>query len=396
MVCLLKKSKLAASLCSTMRNISTLLGYLLLFGTILQCRQDKKSLNTEKKESNSETVVEGGSEILKEKPGGVAVPQGMVWIPGGIISQGAVPQDERAMGHEKPTHRVAVDGFFMDITEVTNAQFTKFVTATKYETIAERAIDWEEMKKQLPEGTPKPHDSIMQPGSLTFRKTKDPVPNLYDFSQWWKWTIGANWKQPNGPGSSIEGRGNDPVVHIAYEDAQAYCEWAGRRLPTEAEWERAAKGNNETSTYFWGDDETKLDKMANTWEGQFPVINTKTDGYESRAPVKSFLPNDFGLYDMAGNVWEWTSDWYNTKYYQEVSIANQVLKNPMGAERPFNERDPYAKEKVMKGGSFLCNASYCASYRISARMATSLDSSLEHLGFRTVATVDMVRVSEEN
>jgi len=358
MVCLLKKSKLAASLCSTMRNISTLLGYLLLFGTILQCRQDKKSLNTEKKESNSETVVEGGSEILKEKPGGVAVPQGMVWIPGGIISQGAVPQDERAMGHEKPTHRVAVDGFFMDITEVTNAQFTKFVTATKYETIAERAIDWEEMKKQLPEGTPKPHDSIMQPGSLTFRKTKDPVPNLYDFSQWWKWTIGANWKQPNGPGSSIEGRGNDPVVHIAYEDAQAYCEWAGRRLPTEAEWERAAKGNNETSTYFWGDDETKLDKMANTWEGQFPVINTKN--------------------------------------YQEVSIANQVLKNPMGAERPFNERDPYAKEKVMKGGSFLCNASYCASYRISARMATSLDSSLEHLGFRTVATVDMVRVSEEN
>lgn len=352
--------------------------------------------DTEQEDLVLEPVLKDAAEIRIEKPEGVAIPKGMVWVPGGEIAQGAVPQDEMAMDHEKPTHRVAVDGFFMDITEVTNAQFKAFVDATAYKTIAERAIDWEEMKKQLPEGTPKPHDSIMQPGSLTFKKTKDPVANLYDFSQWWSWTIGANWKHPSGPGSSIEGKANDPVVHIAYEDAMAYCEWMGRRLPTEAEWERAAKGKNEHSIYFWGDDETKLAQMANTWEGQFPVANTKADGFEARAPVKSFAPNDFGLYDLAGNVWEWTSDWYNTRYYQEVFTAGKVLKNPQGANAPLNDRDPYAREKVMKGGSFLCNASYCASYRISARMATSLDSSLEHLGFRTVATPDMLEYQKKN
>jgi formylglycine-generating enzyme required for sulfatase activity len=250
------------------------------------------------------------------------------------------------------------------------------------------------MKKQLPERTPKPHDSIMQPGSLTFKKTKAPVANLYDFSQWWNWTIGASWKHPNGPKSTIVGKMNEPVVHIAYEDAEAYCEWAGRRLPTEAEWEYAAKGKNENATFFWGDDETKLAQMANTWEGQFPVNNTKLDGFEARSPVKSYTENSFGLYDMAGNVWEWTSDWYNTNYYKETMNAGVRIKNPEGAKSPFNARDAYAKEKVMKGGSFLCNASYCASYRVSARMATSLDSSLEHLGFRTVATVSMLEKSD--
>jgi len=326
--------------------------------------------------------------VIEHKPVGIKTPEGMVWVPGGIIVQGAVPQDKGAMGHEKPAHKVAVDGFFMDITEVTNAEFKKFVDETGYKTVAEREIDWEEMKKQLPEGTPKPHDSIMQPGSLTFKKAKSSVPNLYDFSQWWQWTIGADWQHPNGPGSTIKGKENHPVVHIAFEDAQAYCQWANRRLPTEAEWERAARGQHLTSTYFWGDEDNQLSKRANTWEGEFPVTNTKTDGFEDRAPVKSYPPNDFGLYDMAGNVWEWTGDWYNTNYYKD--IGNTVAKNPQGAVSPFNERDPYAREKIMKGGSFLCNASYCASYRISARMATSLDSSLEHLGFRTVATTDMI------
>ncbi len=374
----------------------------LLFSLILvpflqQCKSEKKdNVQVAEKVVTVKEVQKPKQDlvVIKEKPAGITTPEGMVWVPGGTINQGAVPQDKMAMSHEKPAHEVTVDGFFMDATEVTNAQFAKFVQATGYKTIAERAIDWEEMKKQLPEGTPKPHDSIMQPGSLTFKKTKSPVANLYDFSQWWRWTIGANWKKPNGPKSSIKGKDDYPVVHIAYEDAQAYCEWAGRRLPTEAEWERAAKGNHTNTVYFWGDDESKLSKMANSWEGQFPTTNTKIDGYERRAPVKSYPPNDFGLYDMAGNVWEWTSDWYNTRYYQEVFEANEQIKNPKGATTPFNERDPYAKEKVMKGGSFLCNASYCASYRISSRMATSLDSSLEHLGFRTVATVDMIEKSK--
>ncbi len=368
------------------------------FVFLIGCKEEKKTAPTSDETSRTikkQEVSVQDTTFIKEQPEGVDTPDGMVWIPGAIIEQGAVPQDKMAMEHEKPAHKVAIDGFFMDITEVTNAEFKKFVDETGYKTIAEREIDWEEMKKQLPEGTPKPHDSIMQPGSLTFKKAKTSVPNLYDFSQWWQWQIGANWKHPDGPKSSLIGKENDPVVHIAYEDALAYCEWAGRRLPTEAEWERAAQGNQNESIYLWGDDGSELAKKANTWEGEFPVTNTEADGFGKRAPVKSYPPNDFGLYDMAGNVWEWTSDWYNTDYYTEVAAQNTILKNPEGAKSPYNARDPYAKEKVMKGGSFLCNASYCASYRISARMATSLDSSLEHLGFRTVASVDMAKNSRQ-
>lgn len=380
-----------------MKFIPKLLFLLSIIFFITQCKEEKKEVPEAKTSAEitekSEVVVDT-ADILVKKPDNLKTPKGMVWIPGGIFTQGAVPQDQTAMGHEKPAHKVAVDGFFMDITEVTNREFKEFVEETGYVTVAEREIDWEEMKKQLPEGTPKPHDSIMQPGSLTFKKTKSSVPNLYDFSQWWQWTIGANWKHPNGPESSIKGKDNHPVVQVAYEDAVAYCEWAGRRLPTEAEWERAARGNKESTIYFWGDDLSVLSQMANTWEGEFPVNNTLIDGFELRALVKSYPPNDFNLYDIAGNVWEWTSDWYNTDYYSEISSKGAILRNPKGAETPYNERDPYAKEKVMKGGSFLCSESYCASYRISSRMATSLDSSLEHLGFRTVATADMLRGKE--
>ena len=175
----------------------------------------------------------------------------------------------------------------------------------------------------------------------------------------------------------------------SFEDAQAYCKWAGRRLPTEAEWGYAARGGTNNTIYFWGDDISQLSQKANSWEGEFPVINTKEDGYERRAPVKSYPPNDFGLYDMSGNVWEWTSDWYNTNYYSELALSNTPIVNPLGAEKAFNPNNPYLQEKVIKGGSFLCSASYCASYRVSSRMATSTDSSLEHLGFRTVATAEM-------
>lgn len=318
----------------------------------------------------------------------IPVPKDMVWIAGGTFMQGAIADDNMAMAHEKPAHKVSIDGFFIDKHEVTNHQFSKFIDATGYITIAERKIDWEEMKKQLPAGTPKPPDSILQPGSLVFKKTKSSVPNLYDYSQWWEWKIGANWKHPNGPQSSIEGKENHPVVHIAYEDALAYCEWANRRLPTEAEWEFAARAGNADAHFFWGNNHNQLSEFANTWEGEFPITNSVEDGFERIAPVMQYPENNFGLYDMAGNVWEWTSDWYNSNYYNE--IAAQHSFNPFGAKQPYNASNPYAKERVIKGGSFLCSASYCASYRISARMATSPDSSMEHLGFRTVATEEML------
>ncbi|MGM5469567.1 formylglycine-generating enzyme family protein [Flavobacteriaceae bacterium LMO-SS05] len=327
---------------------------------------------------------------ISDKDFSILAPKGMVWIQGGAFEQGAVAQDHMALPHEKPQHPVTVDGFFMDETEVTNAQFAEFVKATGYLTTAERSVDWEELKKQLPKDTPKPHDSILQPGSLTFKKTKSSLPNLYDFSQWWHWSLGANWRHPSGKHSSIEGKENYPVVQISFEDAQAYCKWAGRRLPTEAEWEYAARGGKENTIFFWGDDKTQLSKMANSWEGEFPVSNTLEDGYENLSPVKSFPVNGYGLYDMAGNVWEWTSDWYNTNYYRHLADLKERVLNPRGAEKAFNPNNPYLEEKVIRGGSFLCSESYCASYRVSARMASSPDSSLEHLGFRTVATPDML------
>ncbi len=313
---------------------------------------------------------------------------GMVWIPGGRFSQGALAIDTHALDHEKPAHEVEVDGFYMDVHEVTNAQFSKFVEETGYVTVAERKVDWEELKEQLPEGIPKPHDSVLKPGSMTFMKCHSTPLGLQDYSQWWNWTAGANWKHPKGPDSTILGLENHPVVQVAYEDALAYCKWAGRRLPTEAEWEYAARGNQNDNVFFWGNEASDLKNFANTWEGEFPVRNTLEDGFERSAPVRSYAPNAFGLYDMAGNVWEWTSDWYSTDYYQNLKEKGPA-KNPKGPKTAFNPSTPNAKEKIIKGGSFLCHASYCASYRISSRMATTPDSSLEHLGFRTVTTVNM-------
>ncbi|WP_313790921.1 SUMF1/EgtB/PvdO family nonheme iron enzyme [Allomuricauda sp. SCSIO 65647] len=325
--------------------------------------------------------------VLVEKPDGMEIPEGMVWIPGGILKQGAISSDPFAMGHERPQHTVAVDGFFMDATEVTNSEYAKFVEETGYVTVAERAIDWEEMKKQLPPDTPKPHDSVMQPGSLLFKKPKQQVVDLNDYSQWWEWKVGANWRHPQGPGSDLDGRENYPVVHISYEDALAYCEWAGRRLPTEAEWEWAARGGLNQTIFPWGNDKEILNQRANTWSGTFPMDNDGDDGFKNKAPVASYPPNGYGLHDIVGNVWEWTQDWYNASYYKNRVAANDTLMNPTGPESPLNRYNPYAKEKVIKGGSFLCNANYCASYRVSARMANSLDSAQEHLGFRTVLPV---------
>lgn len=325
----------------------------------------------------------------KKKNHSEIAPEGMVWIPEGTFTQGAVSHDAMALPRERPNFKVKLDGFFMDVTEVTNAQFSKFVNETGYVTLAERPIDWEEMKKELPVGTPKPADSLLQPGSLTFKKVIGKNISLRDVSRWWKWTLGANWRHPLGYGSSIEGKENHPVVHIAYEDAEAYCKWAGRRLPTEAEWEYAARGNQKEAVYLWGNDNAALAENANTWNGNFPVNNTKQDGYVRSSPVKQYPPNPYGLFDMAGNVWEWTSDWYNVERNYKLAVLKKPIKNPKAS---FSKRqNPNIQEKVIKGGSFLCNDSYCSSYRISSKMNSSLSSSAEHIGFRTVATIDMLK-----
>lgn len=319
----------------------------------------------------------------------VKTPKNMVWVPQKTFTQGAKPNDPYAMPREKPQHQVTVDGFFIDITEVTNAQFKNFVDATGYITVAERPINWEEMKKDLPPNTPKPHDSILQPGSLIFNKNVNAVVNMENYGQWWTWKVGANWRHPEGEGSNIDGKDNFPVVHIAYEDALAYCNWANRRLPTEAEWESAAQGTMSNAIFTWGDDPNLLNENANTWQGVFPTKNEPLDGYEYIAEAKSFPPNTLGIYDMTGNVWELTSDLFNTNYYKEIDTSKPLI-NPKGPNNAYNQDNPFAEEIVIKGGSFLCHASYCASFRISARMGTTKDSGSDHVGFRTVATPNML------
>jgi sulfatase modifying factor 1 len=245
------------------------------------------------------------------------------------------------------------------------------------------------MKMQLPPNTPKPNDSILQPGSLIFNKNVNAVVDMENYGQWWTWKIGADWKHPQGPKSTIENQDHYPVVHVAYEDALAYCKWANRRLPTEAEWEAAAQGKNNDAIFTWGNDPQLLNEKANTWQGTFPSINEPKDGYQYISPVTSYAPNSIGLYDMSGNVWELTSDFFNSNYYKELAVTD-IINNPKGASKTYVSSNPYAKEYVIKGGSFLCNASYCASYRISSKMGMSPDSGSDHVGFRTVATLEML------
>lgn len=315
-------------------------------------------------------------------------PEGMVWVETKTFLKGAKSSDLFAMPREKPAHLVTVDGFFIDATEVTNKQFEKFVKATNYITVAERKIDWEEMKKELPPNTPKPHDSILQPGSLVFNKNIDAVVTMNTYFQWWTWKIGANWRHPSGPNSTIEGKDNYPVVHIAYEDALAYCKWSNRRLPSEAQWESAAQGTNENTIFTWGNNFKMLNSNANTWQGVFPTKNNSKDGFEYSSPVKSYPPNSIGIFDMTGNVWELTSDLFNANYYNQLELSKPIL-NPTGAKKSFSPSNPFQKEYIIKGGSYLCHVSYCASFRISARMGTSYDSGSDHVGFRTVASPKM-------
>ncbi|WP_242696471.1 formylglycine-generating enzyme family protein [Longitalea luteola] len=305
---------------------------------------------------------------------------GMVKIPGGDFLMGAADKEGRP--DEYPQHAVHVDGFYMDATEVTNAMFAEFVKQTGYITTAERAPDWNELKKQLPPGTPKPADSLLVAASLVFTPSAAPVP-LQDVSRWWQWVKGANWKHPQGPGSSIKGKEHFPVVHVSWEDAMAYAKWAGKRLPTEAEWEWAARAGLSNQPFTWGDEPVEKGKpKANIWQGHFPDRNTLADGFARIAPVRSFTANAYGLYDMAGNVWEWCSDWYQSDYYSRA--GSKKLINPAGPATSNDPDEPTVPKRVVRGGSFLCHASYCASYRVSARMKTSPDTGLEHTGFRCV------------
>lgn len=284
---------------------------------------------------------------------------------------------------EQPPHPVKVSGFWMDKTLVTNKQFKEFVDATGYVTTAEKAPTMEEIMSQVPKGTPQPAPELLVASSLVFKPAKGPVP-LNSNRIWWDWKQGADWKHPLGPESSIVGKENHPVVQISWYDATAYAKWAGKRLPTEAEWEYAAYGGKKDTRYVWGNEEFSESRpQANIWQGKFPYNSTKSDGYIGTTDVNSFPPNGYGLYDMAGNVWQWCQDLYNSKYYEQEA-KKDVSVNPQGPETSFDPDEPYATKYVHRGGSFLCHASYCKGYRITARMKTCPDTSLNHLGFRCV------------
>lgn len=306
----------------------------------------------------------------------------MVLIPAGTYRMGG--DNAQAAPDELPKHTVSVDSFWMDPHEVTNAEFAAFVAATGYRTTAEQKPDWDELKKNLPPGTPKPADSALVAASLVFTPPDHPV-DLGDYSQWWRWVPGADWRHPDGPQSNIEGKDNYPVVQVSWDDAVAYCKWAGKRLPTEAEWEWAARGGRVNEVYPWGNE--PIDRgapKANTWDGSFPERNTARDGFAGLAPVRSFAPNGYGLYDMAGNVWEWCADWYRNDYYQQ---AGEGARNPQGPANSYDPDEPYMAKRSVRGGSFMCNESYCTGYRVARRMKASPDSGSSNVGFRCVRSL---------
>lgn len=309
-------------------------------------------------------------------------PKSMRWIDAGEFIMGS--GDARSPSSEKPAHRVRVDGFWIDENLVTNAQFRDFVTKTGYVTTAEQKPDWEALKGQVAPGTPKPDEALLVPGSLVFTPPPTAV-SLDNVNAWWRWTPGASWQHPTGPDSNLAGLENHPVVHVSWDDVIAYATWVGKRLPTEAEWEYAARGGLVNKRFPWGDEFKPQGKfMANTFQGAFPHAGIAEDGYARTSPVTSFPANGYGLYDMAGNVWQWTSDWFDPRTYA-LRATQGVVVNPKGPSKSLaTPSEPLASRRVIKGGSFLCNVSYCESYRPSARRGHSSDTGTSHIGFRLV------------
>ncbi len=300
---------------------------------------------------------------------------GMAWIPGGTFLMGS----DKHYKEETPAHKVSVGGFWMDRHAVTNREYHLFVEATGHQTLAERPANEADYPGALPD--------LLVPSSVVFRKAPHRV-DLRNTHNWWTYVAGADWRHPQGPQSSIAGLEDHPVVHVAFEDAQAYAAWIGKELPSEAEWEFAARGGLAAAEYVWGDEFMPDGKpMANTWQGEFPWQNLAQDGYEGTAPVGSFPPNGYGLYEMAGNVWEWTTDWYQE--HKRIERSCCTLDNPRGAKREesFDPQTPRTSipRKVMKGGSYLCAPNYCRRYRPAARMAQPVDTSTCHLGFRCIS-----------
>ncbi|QIM48386.1 formylglycine-generating enzyme family protein [Pusillimonas sp. DMV24BSW_D] len=338
-------------------------------------------MNKPSQEVTKPTVIIGDGEIG---------PEGMAWIPSGTFLMGS--DSELAQPNERPTHTVHVDGFWIDTTHVTNAQFAQFVEETGYITTAERKPDWETVRVQLPPGTPKPPDDVLVPGAIVFVGTNKPVP-LNQYWAWWRYKPGANWRHPKGPDSTIENKPDHPVVQVSYEDVQAYAKWAGKRLPTEAEWEYAARGGKEQANYSWGDElMPNGQRMANYWNKEdtvFPVVNPAAGDGVDTLPAGSFAPNGYGLYDMTGNAWQWVNDWYRIDYFAQQAQKDEAsIRNPQGPATSFDPSQPGtpadAPKRVIRGGSFLCDESYCLSYRPSARRGADPYSPMSHLGFRLV------------
>ncbi|HVU89252.1 MAG TPA: formylglycine-generating enzyme family protein [Pirellulales bacterium] len=320
---------------------------------------------------------------VNETPPPGETPPGMAWIPGGVFWMGTedptsmVCGGPDAMPDARPVHLVAVDGFWMDRTEVTNEEFAAFVEATGYQTIAERTPRAEDYPSAPPEN--------LVAGSVVFTPPDHPVP-LDNHFRWWSYVPGANWRHPEGPSSDLVGRAKEPVVHVSFVDAMAYAEWAGKRLPTEAEWEFAARGGLDRQPYVWGDElKPEGHYVANIWEGHFPNENSAEDGFVRASPVGSFPANGFGLVDMAGNVWEWCSDWYRPNYYAIVApAADGAVHNPKGPVDSFDPSEPGVAKRVQRGGSFLCTDQYCTRYMPGSRGKGAVDTGDNHLGFRCV------------